>query len=313
MQDVTPDARLSQIVLKLIERAESRDEVDDLIEQARLQNPQNQKLAQLDLAGVQFTPSTVEIVDAAGGAASFKQSLKEALAQLDEIGMQLVAARDLSALLADASDEEAATLYLALLGNVKTNRPDEVVAELAPVVAASLRRQIGGGKRPAEIELDLARTRLCRIDLSGLDLHEADVAFADLRYANLENANMWRTRGYGTNVTKAGLSRSNLEEARWHSCIARETRFHDCRMISVVLKEADLTAAEFQQSLLQGAHFEGADLSGTRFEQANLSDAYFTGATIDEVAATSISRATNWDKARFDPATLALISEKAGN
>ena len=204
-----------------------------------------------------------------------------------------------------SGDEEADTLYLALLGNVKTERPAEVVIELAPVIAACLRRRIGDGARP---DLNLARARLRRIDLSGLDLHGADVAFGDLGHAKLDSTNLWRSRGYGVNVSGAAFARSNLEEARWHSAVAREARFHDCRMVSAVFKEADLAAAEFQQSRLQGAHLERADLTGARFEGAQLADAFFIGAKVDEAAAKTLAVATGWEKAHFDQPTYELIA-----
>ena len=311
LDEITEGAPLPVVVKRVIEYAESTDKVDRLIRGAKKLNKDNQLLAALDESKLQQAPSTAEVIDAGSGAASFKERLKEALAALDSPGMQLVATNDLSTLLDEASEQEADTLYLAVLGNVKMNRPDEVVSALAPVVARCLRRRLGDEKRPDGITLDLARTRLPRIDLSGLDLHEADLAFGDLRHAKLESTNLWRSRAYAVDVTSAGLSRSNLEEARWHSAVARKTRFHDCRMTSIVLKKADLTAAEFQRSRLQGAHFELADVTGALFEQANLADADFRGVTIDAVAVESIARAVNWDNARFDPATRALIAASA--
>lgn len=119
--------------------------------------------------------------------------------------------------------------------------------------------------------------------------------------------NLWRSRAYGVNVEKAGLSRSNLEEVRWHEAAASEARFHDCRMVSAFFKDAVLTGAQFQRSRLQGAHFEGADLRGARFEQANVADASLVGAVVDEAAAASLSRAVNWRKARFDHETLEIV------
>jgi len=311
LQDVTGETRLPLVVLHLIERAESRDEVDGLIHCAKAQNPGNRLIAALDSAALETAPTTEEVVEAGGGASTFKTRLKEALAELDSPGLQILAAHDLSELLEGASAQEATTLFLALLGNVKTDRPDDVVSALVPVTTKCLRTLIGDGKRPDSLSLDLARARLRRIDLSGLDLHEADIAFADLRYANLDRANLWRSRGYAVNVTDAGLSRSNLEEARWHAAVARETRFHDCRMVSVFLKEADLVGAEFQHSRLQGAHFERANLTGARFDAANLADAVFAGATIDDSAAGSIARAKNWNQARFDPPAREVIEKKA--
>lgn len=308
LQDIVGEGAVrGTIIRSLIEYAERSDRVEDLIRCAQEQRPTNKKLAALDFSQLEEARSTDEVVEAGAGAPGFKDRLREAIGALDIPGQQLVAARDIATLLGTASNEEAETIYLTLLGSVKTDRPDEVVAALTPIVASSLRRS--AETRDASQPLDLSRARLRRIDLSGLDLHAADIAFADLRHANLENTNLWRSRGYGVDVTKAGLSRSNLEEARWHSALAKQARFHDCRMTSVFLKNADLERAEFQRSRLQGAHFEGANLKGALFEQANLADATFTGVTIDDAAAASIARAENWRKARFDPATLALIEQ----
>jgi uncharacterized protein YjbI with pentapeptide repeats len=132
-----------------------------------------------------------------------------------------------------------------------------------------------------------------------------------LAQTDLTNVNLWRSRGYGVNVTKAGLSRSNLEECRWHAAVAHKTRFHDCRMVSAFLKEAELVGAQFQRSKLQGAHFDRADLTGARFEQANIADACFIDATINDAAAASLSRAKNWQSAGFDQAARDLIAGHA--
>lgn len=311
LQDITAEDRMPIVIQKLIEYCESRDQIPDLVQCAKERNTTNRLLQALALENLEEEPTTEEVVDAGGGAATFKDRLKSALADLDTAGLQIVAAHDLESLLDGASPQEANTLYLALLGNVKIDRSDEVVAALVPVVATSLRTLIGDDKRPDTLSVDLARARLRRIDLSALDLHEADIAFADLRQANLDGANLWRSRGYAVDVTQGGLSRSNLEEARWHAALARETRFHDCRMISVFLKDADLTGAEFQQSKLQGAHFERANLEGARFEEANLADARFTEATIDDAAAQSIARAKNWKTAHFDEETRKRIEKLA--
>jgi uncharacterized protein YjbI with pentapeptide repeats len=310
LQDIAgPNDPIPDLALALIEHAESADCVDRLVDCAKTQNPDNRMLAALGADALTAAAAPAEVVDAGAGADTFKRRLKEALGNLDTDGMHVLAGHELAELLQTASDDEAETLFLALLGTVRGDRPDGVVAELAPVVSDYLRRRLADGKRT---ELNLARARLRRIDLSGLDLHETDIAFADLRHADLTNTNLWRSRGYAVHVSKAGLSRSNLEEARWRAAVAQDARFHDCRMVSVFLKEADLNGAEFQRSRLQGAHLEGANLTGARFEQANLADAYFSGATIDAAAARSISRAKNWDKARFDSAARELIAAGAG-
>jgi uncharacterized protein YjbI with pentapeptide repeats len=311
LEEITPAARLPVVALALIEYAEANDQVGELIACAQAQNPANRLLRGLNAVDLEPAPSTDEVVDRSSGGSFFKDQLKEALGELGEPGMHLAAAGALSGLLAAASDDEAETLYLAMLGNLKTTRPDEVVAALGPVFASAMRRRVGDGERPDAIVLDLTRARLARVDLSGLDLRLADIAFADLRHAKLEGSNLWRTKGYAVDVSRAGVSRSNLGEARWHSCVARETRFHECRMVSAVLKESDLTSAEFQRALLQGAHFERADLRGARFEHANLADAFFTEAKIDEAAAATISRAIGWEKAHFDEPARELIAAAA--
>jgi uncharacterized protein YjbI with pentapeptide repeats len=308
LEEVTPAARLPIVTLALVEYAEVHDQVRELIACAQAQVPSNKLLRRLDSIDLGSAPSADEVVDAGAGRNTFKDRLKEALTELGEPGMHLVAAGDLSRLLAVASADEAETLYLALLGNLKTTQPDEVVDALGRVFAVAVRRRVGEGARPDAVVLDLTRARLGRVDLSGLDLHGADIAFADLRHATLDGANLWRTRGYAVDVSKAGISRSNLEEARWHSCVARETQFHESRMVSAVLKEADLNSAEFQRARLQGAHFERADLRGAHFEQAYLADAFFTGANIDLAAAATISRAVGWETAHFDEPARGLIA-----
>jgi hypothetical protein len=313
LQDlVGPDAPRPAIVLALVECAETGDAVANLIECAQKQNTTNRLLGQLDPGQLEQAASGAQIVDAGGGPNAFKDRVKEALAELDQPGMEAVAGKELAKLALSGSDDEVDTVLLSVLGAARGMRPDHVVAELSPIITTCLRRLIAEGeKRPEGLAIDLTRARLRRIDLSSLDLHEADLAFADLRHADLTNANLWRSRGYGVNVTKAGLSRSNLEECRWHAAVAHETRFHDCRMVSAFLKDAQLVGAQFQRSRLQGAHFDRADLTGARFEQADIADAFFRDATIDAAAVISLSRAKNWQEARFDQAIHDLIAGHA--
>lgn len=312
LQEITTEtSRLPVAVLNLIEYAEDHDQVAQLIECARKTNPGNTRLARLEGIELEPAPTPRQIVDAGAGKKAFKDRLNDALDGLDSPGRELVAAKELAALLEGASVDETDTLFLALLGNVKGTRSDDVVRALAPVIARCLRDRIGDASRPNDVELNLARAHLQRIDLSGLDLHEADVAFADLRRANLENANLWRSRGYAVSMANAALSRSNLEEARWHYADARGAKFHDCRMVSVFLKDANLAGAEFQGSRLQGAHFERANLTGARFEGSNLADAYFCGAIVDDAGAASISRASCWQSAHFDAPTRKAIERNA--
>lgn len=313
LPDIASDgARVPDLVLALIECAESADTVDRLVACAQEQVPTNRLLAAIDVGTLESAPEPERVVSDRPGGGRFKTELVEALGYLEAKGMQVLAGNELAGLLREASDRDAETLLLALLGTVRTDLADNVVGEIVPVISDALRRRLGNGKRPDDMKLDLARARLRRIDLSDLDLHEADLAFADLRHADLTNANLWRSRAYGVNATKAGLSRANLEEARWHAAQATEARFHDCRMVSAFFKEADLTGAEFQRSRLQGAHFDMANLSGARFEQANLADAFFTEATIDRAAAASLARALNWQDAHFDDAARRQIADAAG-
>ena len=313
LQDICgPDATNPEIVLALIECSETEDALAGLISCAKELNSTNVRLAAIDVDSLGQAAPTTQVVEGGGGTDDFKHRLLDALGTARSAGLEALAGKELADLLKAATDAEAETLFLALLGTVRTEISDAAASALAPVVSESLRRRIGDGKRPDDLKVDLTRTRLRRIDLSGLDLHQADIAFADLRHANLESTNLWRSRAYGVNASEVGLSRSNLEEARWHEAVARETRFHDCRMVSAFFKDADLAGAEFQRSRLQGAHFERADLSGTDFEQAQLTDTYFAGATIDEAAARSIARAFNWQEAHLDPPALELVKRFAG-
>lgn len=304
---VNPAGRVPDLVQALIECAEKADCVGRLVECAKRDAPTNRLVTALDATRLEEAAVPRDVVEAGEGARDFKRRLVDALDQFEQPGMQAVARRDVGDLLESASRDEAETVFLALLGTLKTDRPDEVLRELTPLLSDAFRRSVGDGARPESVSVDFARTRLRRVDLSDLDLHGADFAFADLAHADLTNVNLWRSRAYGVNVEKAGLSRSNLEEVRWHEAAASEARFHDCRMVSAFFKDAVLTGAQFQRSRLQGAHFEGADLRGARFEQANVADASLVGAVVDEAAAASLSRAVNWRKARFDHETLEIV------
>jgi len=305
---VGDSASVSVAIQKLIEDCAAQDSLEGFIGCLKRRYGGNALVDGLDFANLTTDPSDEEVVAAGEGSSRFKAKLRDALAQIDQPGMQLVAGQELVDLLDQASDAEARTLYLAVLGNSKIDRSSLAASGLVSVLSKALRRLIGEGNRPEDLELDLARTRLSRIDLSDLDLHGADIAFADLRYANLDGATLYRARGYAVDVSNAGFNSANLVEVRLHTAVAVKSRFHNARMTSSFFKGADLREAGFQQAKLQGAHFEKADLSGAKFEQANLTDAYFTGATFDEAAISSISRSAGWEGARFDPEARASIA-----
>lgn len=177
------------------------------------------------------------MVEAGEGARDFKRRLVDALDQFEQPGMQAVARRDVGDLLESASRDEAETVFLALLGTLKTDRPDEVLRELTPLLSDAFRRSVGDGARPESVSVDFARTRLRRVDLSDLDLHGADFAFADLAHADLTNVNLWRSRAYGVNVEKAGLSRSNLE-ADLRGARFEQANVADASLVGAVVDEA---------------------------------------------------------------------------
>jgi len=300
LADITPPTTLPNAIHRLIEDCAARDTLEAFITCMQQSNPGNRLVVALDFTQLTEALSDDEVVEQGGGSTQFKQRLIETLVQLDQPGLHALAAEELVELLATASDREAKTLYLAVLGNVRVERPQPVMAALVAVMGKAMARLVGEGGRPPDLELDLDRTHLPRIDLGGLDLHEADIAFADLRHANLDDVNLTRARGYAVDISGAGFNSANLEEARLHFAVAVRARFHNARMISTFFKGASLNVAEFQQARLQGAHFEQADLTGAKFAQANVSDAYFTGAKLDGEAIASLSRAVGWESAHFD-------------
>jgi uncharacterized protein YjbI with pentapeptide repeats len=306
------NAKNPDLVRALIECAEKEDAVDRLVDCAQRQRDGNRLITALDASNLAVAAEPRQVVEGSAGTTVFKDQLIAALGHVGSLGLEAVAAKELATMLREADDADAETLLLGLVGTLRVSTSREGAAALTPVLAAALRRRHGPKSRPAGVDVDLARVRMDRIDLSGLDLHEADLAFASLRHAELARTNLWRSRAYAVDVSKAHLSGSNLEEARWHEAKATEVRFHECRMVSVFLKDADLAGAQFQRARLQGAHFERTDLTGASFEQAKLADAYFTGATIDDAAAASIARADGWERARLDPDARSRVERASG-
>lgn len=292
------DDTTRDICRKLIEAAEARDQVADLVAAAKQVNPTNALVAALDPA--RFTEAgPVHLAEAAGGSDGFKAGVGQAIRDVSTPGLEAVGAAALAALAATTGPDETGTLLATLVSLLRGDPPDAVTESLVPVVATTLRRLVAGGGHPV---VNLARSRLRRVVLADLSLVRADLAFCDLRHADLTNVNLWRARGYGADLGKARLSRSNLEEARLHTADATGAQFHDCRMVSVFLKDADLTGAQFQRARLQGAHFERATLTGARFEDALVADASFYGAVLDDAAVASLARAEGWQHAKLDPA-----------
>ena len=95
---------LREAVRALIEEAErSETGVGDLLKCCLERNPEDAGLRGLDVATLAAAKTTEEVVAESGGAASFKDRLKAALAQLAEPHLEQLAAGEVTALLTDAS------------------------------------------------------------------------------------------------------------------------------------------------------------------------------------------------------------------
>ncbi|GAA2109977.1 hypothetical protein GCM10009841_31640 [Microlunatus panaciterrae] len=175
------------------------------------------------------------------------------------------------------------------------------------------RTAVTAGELPSE--LDLARARLDRLDLSGLDLRgiAVDVAFADLTGARMVGTLLPRLKAREVILEGAHCSRADLGEARLNGAHARGVVMHGTNLVSATLKNADLQGAQFQQARLQEAHFEGAVLVGANFTDADVANAFFWKATFDDAALISIAGgAHRWrENTNFDAATRARLEQLA--
>jgi uncharacterized protein YjbI with pentapeptide repeats len=201
-------------------------------------------------------------------------------------------------------------VFMILLANLKIQHLAPINKLLIEVFEKAVRLQVQSAQDAGEqLQLDLSRTFLNRVDLSGLNLSQADIGFAQLQGANLREADLSRVRAMKAHLEKARLSRANLNEGRLRSAYCREAHFHASNLVAADLKEADLSRAEFHQARMQSAHLEKAELRGAKFEEADLNDTYFTDAVLDPEALKSIIKAKNWQKAHFSAAVKVQLDE----
>ncbi|WP_243348474.1 pentapeptide repeat-containing protein [Parabacteroides sp. FAFU027] len=208
--------------------------------------------------------------------------------------------------------------YLILLANLKSELPDNVNALLVKTFEKAIRLKLealhskksddGGGYN---IELDLTRANLYRIDLHGLNLENVDFAFSNLRSANLDGCNLKRAKGFKTDLSCARLSRTNMAEGRFDQANFENAQFHETNLVSAKLKNTNLKGAEFQQAQLQDAHLDGSDICGAKFEHANLNNAFLKEIKYNNTDLMSISKAkdASWEKANFDKGTFEKIKQ----
>jgi uncharacterized protein YjbI with pentapeptide repeats len=245
----------------------------------------------------------------------FDENFHTVIANLgsDSLAVQASAAVSLMTFLRPEYSDFYEQIYLVTLANLKVPYEDEINRLLTRTFAVVLERLEGpGGKRRPDLELDLSRTRLERIDLSQRDLSQADLAKAVMKRAVLREANMTRAQGFDVDLEGAILERANLREARLDKAHCRGAVFYNARMSPCWLERADLREAKFQGAQLQAAHLENAVLLGARFEGANLNDTYFCGAKFDEAALGTIKRAVNWTNAHFNKANAAQLQKMTG-
>src|ERR671921_659525 len=69
LQDITdPNGRTPDLVLALIECAETADAIEQLVACAKKQNPDNRRLAAIDVSALEEAAGTQQVVAAGGGA-----------------------------------------------------------------------------------------------------------------------------------------------------------------------------------------------------------------------------------------------------
>jgi uncharacterized protein YjbI with pentapeptide repeats len=203
-------------------------------------------------------------------------------------------------------------VFLLLLANLKIDHTPVTRSLVTEAFERAARVQLASPSSRFARGLDLARAHLRRIDLSGLPLREADVAFAELRGADLSRADLFRVRGLQADLEGARLVGANLNEARLQRARLAGAELRAANLVAADLKHADLRGAALHDAKLQSSHLDHADLRGARFEQANLNDSYVRGAVADDAALRSITRALNWRRAHFDPATRSRLEDLSG-
>jgi uncharacterized protein YjbI with pentapeptide repeats len=146
--------------------------------------------------------------------------------------------------------------------------------------------------------LDLSRTRLRRARL-----RYADFSGTDFSWSDLHGANLFRAKLLETNFTRATLSMTILNEAKFAGSHLMEAVFSDAQMLGTdlssgqlrratltrahldraVLTQATLADAKLAQAKLRDANLRGANLSGADLRGADLRGADLGGATLTRV------------------------------
>ncbi|MGN6275205.1 MAG: pentapeptide repeat-containing protein [Solirubrobacterales bacterium] len=196
---------------------------------------------------------------------------------------------------------------LAVLANLKVTHPPAVTK----LLRRTFERAMASPVSYDPIELDLSGTDLAEATLRDLKLEGARLDNADLRRADLTNTSLQGATGSDLKLDRVVLQgeKASLFNARLKDVEAPGARLQGSELVNAHIKRADLGVARFEGARLQAAHFKDCNLRGAHFNGANVADAYFHGCVFDDNALRTMLKATNVDKAHFDPEHLARLGE----
>ena len=144
---------------------------------------------------------------------------------------------------------------------------------------------------------NLTGARLHKADLFGATLHKADLSGvmarnADLTWVELSGANLCHA-----NFGEADLSEATLSGANLRGTVLRGAMLCGATLIGATLTHSNLSQGNLNRTELIGADLSGADLSAVQARGSNFHRAILTGACLQDW---SIDRTTNLDGVECD-------------
>jgi uncharacterized protein YjbI with pentapeptide repeats len=158
-----------------------------------------------------------------------------------------------------------------------------------PDPTPSTRPEAGAAPGPGTLDPE---TRHERVTLTGDDFTGLAASLVSFRDSVLAKVNLAETRLFRLDCTGVRLEACDLANAVWERALLERTRLTGCRMVGLNLFQALLKQVTFQDCNLSFAQlrrlggkairFQDCDLRGADFEEADLRHAVFQGCDLSE-------------------------------
>jgi BTB/POZ domain-containing protein KCTD9 len=140
--------------------------------------------------------------------------------------------------------------------------------------------------------------------LKGISLDEADLSKTNLNNANFSGSAIQRINFEGTDLTGAKFSGAAISDATFVNADLTDATFTASDLHGSSFHNAKINGTLFRASSLNKCNFEGATITDSLFKSSDFSKSSFNNSTITN----TIFQSSSIDKSTFDGATLQNVS-----